>query len=287
MFATFGNITFDLLTAPQSFALKRETEFVEHARVNNKPKLQKTGEKLDELTVQLQFHKTFCVPEAEITKFEQLRKSSTANSFVMGNGEFVGTFVIASITKTINDAFQDGTLLCATLDVIFKEVVSSAPLADMAQAAVSSAFAVNSDTPLPTVPSASLSASPAAQIMEYVSDAGIGTQQANAEIAKAAASVDYLERANAGISNAVEKVNNALNKVDTVFNGAAALQQMATGLTAAVNNARSDANTLGSLLPITNISDVKNAGASLRSSMKLVNSASAPLALVSSYRGIF
>jgi phage protein U len=287
MFGTFGDITFDILTAPQSFSIKKETEFAEHARINNKPKLQKTGEKLDDLSIQLQFHKAFCTPESEVAKFENLRKSATINSFLLGTGEFIGSFVISAINKTITDAFDNGALLCVTLDVTFKEAVSSSPLTDMATAAVASAFAVSADTPLPTVPSSSIEASPAAQILESVSAATIGTQLANTEIAKAAKSVDYIERASSTIAKATQGVTDALNKVDTVLSGAAALQQMASGLGAAVTAAKANATTLAGLMPIENIDDVKNSGAAMRDSMKVVSSASAPIATVSAYRGIF
>ena len=287
MFATFGNIQFALLTAPTSFTLKKETEFAEHARVNNKPRLQRTGEKLDELSIQLQFHKAFCVPETEVTKFESLRKSAQVNSFVLGSGELVGTFVIASITKTVNDTFDDGTLLCVTLDVLFKESVSSTTLTDMALGAVASAFAVNPNTPLPIAPSTSIADNPAAQIAEYVNTANVASKSAATAIAKAITKPNLLERASTLVAKATQDVTDALNKVDTVMNATQQFQAMATNLQTAVATARTNSDALHNLTPITNINDAKNASDVLQENMKTVNSASAPIALVQSYRGIF
>lgn len=287
MFGTFGNITFELLKAPQSFSHKKETEFAEHARINNKPMLQKTGEKLDEITIQVQFHVSFCDPTAEAATIEAARKSATAEALVFGNGEFVGTFVISAITKTLNEAFADGSPLCSTLDLTLREVVSSSPLLDMAQAAVGSAFATSGDTPLPIIPSTSTAANPAAQVMEYVGAATIGATQASAEVAKAAKSVDYIDRASTAIAKATQAVTDALNKVDTVMSAHAALQQQASNLDSAVSTARASAANLEALTPIQSVGDVQSAADNLRADMKLVNTASAPIATISSYRGFF
>jgi phage protein U len=286
MFATFGNITFETLLTPQEFSHKRETEFAEHARVGTKPKLQKTGEKLDEINLQMQFHVAFCNPTSEAGKIEAARKAATAEAFVLGTGEYLGTYVVASINKTINDTFKDGAPMCITLDVLLKEVVSKAPLVDMAQAAVSAAFATSPNTPLPSAPNTSLAANEQAQVMEYVNEANAGTQQVNAEIAKATQSASYIERANATINTATQKVQDALNKIDTAVSVSQALQQQAQNIQAAVNTAKTDANHMKTLLPIQSLGDVRDAGNSMRESMKTVNTASAPLATISAYRGV-
>jgi phage protein U len=286
MFATFGNITFETLLSPQSLTHKKATDFAEHSRVNNKPKLQKTGEKLDEISLQMKFHVAFCNPSKEIAKLEAIRKSATAESFILGNGEFLGVFVLVSIDKSIEDTFNDGSIMSATLDVVLREYVTNSIVIDLAQTAVKEAFAVSPETPRPIVPTLSIEGNPAKLITSSIASANLAAGKASTELAKAEANPNYLARANSAIIEATQAVSDGLNKAEAVFNTAENLQSMASNLPEAIETARTAAETLVALVPIQSIAEAREATNSLRTGMGSVNVASAPIAVVTSYRGI-
>jgi putative transposase len=55
MYAQLGNIRFDLITYFNGFDEAKSYNFAEHQRIENKPRLQYTGESLEELNIKLNF----------------------------------------------------------------------------------------------------------------------------------------------------------------------------------------------------------------------------------------
>ncbi|MBO1856853.1 phage tail protein [Burkholderia cenocepacia] len=108
---------------------RKSADFVEHKLIEGKPRLQWVGDALDEITWHLVFHVSFCSPEAEVQKLEQLLASHAAAPLFSANGESLGVFVVTSITKTTRWTLDDGTLLCLEASVDLKEfVVPPAPV---------------------------------------------------------------------------------------------------------------------------------------------------------------
>jgi phage protein U len=285
MFGSFGKIIFDTLTAPQGLSIKKETDYAEHARVGLKPRLQKTGEKLDEVTLSMHFHAEFCNPDDQVVQLNSIRKSGKAEPLVLGNGTLIGVFVVVSIDKTVLHTFPDGTTIECNVEVILREYVTSSVVKDKAKAAVESAFAVRSDAPLPSTPIQSIQANPAAVIMQSVQDAQLATAQSTAAIDKATVNPDYLSQASSTISNATQTVADSMNKAEAALSTAEALQTQAAALPGAIMQARDAALALASLMPITSIEDARLANEEMRTGMGSVRSASAPVATVSSFRG--
>lgn len=285
MFGTFGSIIFETLTAPQELALKQETEFAEHGRVGLKPRLQRTGEKLDEVTMQMHFHASFCNPDEQIAALNKMRKAARAEALVLGSGVVLGTFVIVSINKTVATAFSDGTTMQCTVDLLLREYVTTSTIQDKKKAAVASAFAVNADAPLPSVPTRSLAGNPAALIMANIQDAQLAAAQSTTAVEKAQSNPDYFAQASGAISRATEAVYSSINKAEAVLSTSEALQAQALALPGAFDNAKNAALALASLMPITSIEDARLANAEMLSGMRSVRKASAPVATVSSFRG--
>lgn len=286
MFGTYGTIQFQTLTAPQEFVVKRETDFAEHARVNTKPKLQKTGEKLDEITLQMHFHVAFCNPDAQVSALDALRKKAKAESLVLGNGSVMGTFVIVSITKTVTDSFSDGSAMACTAEVLLREYATTSRAQEMASEAVSNAFAVRPDAPLPSNPVQTIDSNPSAIVMQSVQEANMASQVSTNAVSLADIP-DYAAKASAEINRSMQTITDAMNKVDAAMSTSEALQQQATALPAAVEQARNSALALAALMPIQNISDVREANSLVRSNMRGVQIAAAPVATVTAFRGIF
>ena len=116
-----GDIEFDLLTAPSDWNMARAIDIAEIPLIGGKPQLQFTGQKLTELKVELEFHYTFCTPEFEIKKLNDALNAHVPLELVMGNGQWIGWFVIQSIDAMTRQAGRDGQILAARVTVNLRE----------------------------------------------------------------------------------------------------------------------------------------------------------------------
>jgi len=153
-----GDVSFLVFPFSGSETRKR-ADFVEHKLIEGKPRLQWVGDALDEITWRMLFHVSFCSPEAELQKLEQLLASHAAAPLSSANGDSLGTFVVTSITKTTRWTLEDGTLLCFDATVDLKEFV--VPPAPVTQTASQSPVAAQQRTASGTLnPPGTVSAAP-------------------------------------------------------------------------------------------------------------------------------
>jgi phage protein U len=134
-YAILGNIQFDLITYFSGLDGKFGAEFAEHARLAKKPKLQFTGDKLDEWSLTLSFHVRFCNPEAELAKLIAAMRTHKALPFVLGNGDYKGSFVIAEIGSQAKQTDPKGYLTSVEATLTLREV-ADAPKPEPAKPAV-------------------------------------------------------------------------------------------------------------------------------------------------------
>ena len=123
MFAVLGEIEFDLLKGFDSLSVSQKTDYAEHKVITGKPKLQLTGDALDEIDIRLRFHCGFCDPTAEKKKLDDVRLKHEALPFVLGNGTYKGNYVITDISQVVEKTFGDGTIMAIELDIKLKEWV--------------------------------------------------------------------------------------------------------------------------------------------------------------------
>lgn len=121
MFAQLGTIQFELLTGFSELSKKLESNIVEQALVNGKPRLQYTGEKLDVVGFKIKLHHLIVNPEDEIEKLNKARIDGEVLPFVLGNGFYLGDFVVASITVGYKQCTDIGDIIEAELDVALLE----------------------------------------------------------------------------------------------------------------------------------------------------------------------
>ena len=104
MFAQLGNIKFELITYFNGLNETVSYNYAQHERIENKPILQFLGKNLQEENINLNFHRTFCVPENELKALVEVADKAEPLKFIKGNGEYVGVFVIEEIGKTTEQA---------------------------------------------------------------------------------------------------------------------------------------------------------------------------------------
>ena len=127
MFAQLGDIQFDLITYFDGIAETITYNYAEHERINNKTLLQFLGENLQEFTIKLNLHSTFCTPEDEILKIRENAKLGKPLKFIKGNGEYIGAFVISQIQKTTEQTSPEGDLIAIQVELQLKEYTGKIP----------------------------------------------------------------------------------------------------------------------------------------------------------------
>ena len=121
MFAQLGNIQFNLITYFNGIEETQKHNYVEHQTIESKPKLQFMGDDLDTLTIRLNFHSSFCVPETEIKKIKDAAKFHEEMPFILGNGKYLGKYVIEEITSTTQQTDKSGNLISIEAEIRLKE----------------------------------------------------------------------------------------------------------------------------------------------------------------------
>ena len=127
MFAQLGDIQFDLITYFDGINDTITYNYAEHERINNKTLLQFLGENLQEFTIKLNLHSSFCVPEEEILKIRTEAKLGKPLKFIKGNGEYVGAFVISQIQKATEQTSPEGDLIAIQVELQLKEYAGKIP----------------------------------------------------------------------------------------------------------------------------------------------------------------
>lgn len=127
MFAQLGDIQFDLITYFDGISDTVTYNYAEHERINNKTLLQFLGENLQEFTIKLNLHSSFCVPEDEILKIRTEAKLGKPLKFIKGNGEYVGVFVISQIQKTTEQTSPEGDIIAIQVELQLKEYAGKIP----------------------------------------------------------------------------------------------------------------------------------------------------------------
>ena len=128
MFAQLGNIVFSLGNIIEGMDGTRASEFAEHRVIEGKPRLQWVGDGLETLTLDINLHRAFCIPETEIKRLEDARAAHEAMALVFGNGEYIGMYVITELSRRLCQADGQGNLISANARMSLKEWVEASPL---------------------------------------------------------------------------------------------------------------------------------------------------------------
>jgi phage protein U len=250
MYAQLGDIVFETLKGFTAYTDKQETTYAEHALIENKPRLQRTGEKLQEINLTIDFHSAFCQPDVEMAKLQQLRLNGEILTFIWGSGDVEGDFVIKSISKKLNDLAGDGNSINITADLELIEYYNPDKPNSNKLLAKRNAFATKLTTPLPgdeTVdpPSDGVAA------MKDVSKTDLNannfsktiktaTDKANANnliIDKAQDFVNSISRVKGLVNKMVTEINNSLSLLNVKIGANPKIVQIATTLNAAISAA--------------------------------------------------
>jgi phage protein U len=117
MFAVLGNIEFKAVGSFTEFETRREYIYAAHKLVQGRPALQWIAADLEEIELEIHFHRSFCIPIRQINAIIAAAEDHQARALVFGNGVHRGYFVIMSIREVIQFTADDGTIISARLRV--------------------------------------------------------------------------------------------------------------------------------------------------------------------------
>ena len=104
MYARLGNITFENRKGDyvgsvgfNDFSKTSSVTYAEHKPLTGKPLLQATGPTLDEISLSMRFHASFCNPVQELHALKRSMDTFEVMPLLLGNGIKEGEFVIMSV----------------------------------------------------------------------------------------------------------------------------------------------------------------------------------------------
>lgn len=152
MYAQLGPIQFTPIKGFSSVSATRETNLVEHALIEGKPKLQRVGTNLTTLEIVMLLDAAFCDPQTEIDALNNSRELAEIMPLVMGDGLVVGNFVIRAVADNQLNHTKEGTLTQAEVTVSLVEYAGADTTEAAASSAIAAAFANVNNAPATYIP---------------------------------------------------------------------------------------------------------------------------------------
>jgi phage protein U len=121
MFAILGDIEFTVAGGITGMEHSGSADWAEHARIQGKPLLEWMGEGLDECNLTIELHPVLGDPEERLRALRQAKSQHQPLAFVMGSGEYLGAYVIKTLSNTLRRATATGQIKAATVQLSLSE----------------------------------------------------------------------------------------------------------------------------------------------------------------------
>lgn len=121
MFAILGDIEFTVAGGISAMEHGGTADWAEHSRIQGKPLLEWTGEGLDTCTISIELHPLLGDPEARLRALHQAKAQHEPLPFVMGNGDYLGAYVITDINTTLRRSTALGQTTAGVAQLSLKE----------------------------------------------------------------------------------------------------------------------------------------------------------------------
>lgn len=216
MYAQLGNIKFEGLRGFTGQRRDREITFAELPLLDGKARLQRTGSALETLGLELLLHIGFTDPVADLAELAELAENGEVLPFVVGDGSFIGNYVITKLADTINETNRLGVPTSITVSVEIKEFIDPNPTATADASARNNGFATS---PLKVVPVrvARTGTTPAAVTSQAVTEAAGASNSAIGDVKKASVDASQqaslLQRAGQALRRAQEVAQTAIDNI--------------------------------------------------------------------------
>lgn len=220
MFFQIGDKEFEGQFSPNMWDFSgSEANYAEHAIINGKPRLQHTGETLEEVALNFKLRAEFCNPDQEIKDFQAWKSEGTILPLLVGNGEYKNDYVIRSVGYNVTQTLNDGTIVEANVYLNLVEHVPADPEEQQAKSDRAGALAVGDKEQVVRRPGQKRT--PEAEAHAALMAAQLETWEANEAANKALDSgspENFVDKVKKSIADAQRKMSDARDKIQGVQN---------------------------------------------------------------------
>lgn len=147
MYAQLGTVVFEPLPV-ESLDEKHSYNFAEHQVIEGKPLLQFIGDGLDETSLGLRLHVSFCDPAAAFAQLKAEADQHQALRLIFADGSNLGWRVVTEISRTFVSTADNGRPMCIEAKLQLKEWVDANPLGSREDAQKRTAPALQGKGPI-------------------------------------------------------------------------------------------------------------------------------------------
>lgn len=276
MYAQLGTIQFDGLKGFTDLTEELASSIVEHARIDGKPRLQKTGNQLQTLRIGVFLHASFCSPETEYAAMVDACNGGTIMPLLLGNGVYVGDFVLMRLEKTAVQHDPIGNVIAQAISMELKEYYDTDKLQRLGQQAKQNSYATASGGASPlriiTPPRPSLGNTAAVDITAIK----VGSSGVDLSVKKAALQPNRWAALSDKINTNLTKIEAASVALQTKIIDPA-LSPFAGTTAQALLGVYSSVQNMRASLPITDLNTLQNFNNGLQGSTRFLSQSTSSL----------
>jgi phage protein U len=217
MYASLGAIRFQGLKGFDKFDSSASANYAEHARIRNKPGLQRVGQNLETIDISIQFHRQFCTPEDEIRALTNARVSGEIMPLVLGSGVYLGDFVITSMNQSIKQTDGQGNIVHVVVDAQLKEFYDPDKLQTKEAKARLNAFASDPESAIPVVRPPEAPTYPEKDLSDTIGQMNMSASSVDADMYKIKSFPDQAEYYGNRINKRLSDVNGSIGAVNALL----------------------------------------------------------------------
>ncbi len=124
MWGSFGKIAFKTTQTPETIEINQKAKYAKVALYGQKEKLHFTGFEPNQVKLTLTLNASFCKPDEEIKKLEELKNKKEVHPLMIGDVN-LGNYVIQEIKTDITKTLPNGKILIANVELTLLEVVDN------------------------------------------------------------------------------------------------------------------------------------------------------------------
>lgn len=271
MYAILGDIKFEGYKGFSDFSATNESVLSEHPVIEGKPRLQMTGEKLEEISLKFLLHSRFCNPEKELETLQQYRREGRVVPFISGDGYNYGNFALKSIARTLTQTNAKGAIIGIEVEVTLLEVFNpgqkQVPAADKLAVKLPNV----SLTPLParlTDPQA---------ISVSLKTVNVQSSKMDTELKDAARVASKVSRTIRKAKERIDTIRDSLEVIETVGNNTRDVISMYDSMKGQAYAVRSQVEALAIFVEDGDIHSAVNVSAGLRNAYNKLSVDAAPI----------
>ncbi len=121
MYAVLGKLEFEVASGITGMEQRSTADWAEHSLIQGKPLLEWIGEGLEEITFTMQLHPWLGDPEVRLRNLRELKSKHEPLAFVLGSGDYVGTFVVTDVGSVPRRTSADGRIYSTAVQVGLRE----------------------------------------------------------------------------------------------------------------------------------------------------------------------